>query len=190
MALLLPVMPVFGKGSKNTDIPITAEEQANAETAAKSWNHYVETLRPATGEYVADVRADTAERTATAQGMANADLMQKAGAPAVDPSRPGAMTAAFEKQAELKSKTDLGVAAGAKSQQAAELQQVLDASVGKESVARSSMASLAGNAVKESLADNEADYNSSTSTGRSVSTGLGAMASIYYNKDKVGKPVV
>jgi hypothetical protein len=182
MVLLLPVMPVLGKGSKSGSIPVTEAERANAEVAAKSWNDYVTELKPMTEAYVADVRSDVTPRVETAQGMANADIMQKVGTPTINPNQPGAVTGMASKLAMTKSTSDLNVESGVKGNQASELQGVLDIGQGKATTATAGMADLASQAAKTAFNDNEMDYNTDTSMTRSLATGAGMVAGWANNK--------
>lgn len=176
--LLLPVMPLLEKGKKGNDIPITAEERANAEVATKNWNHYVNSLRPATLEYVKNTSASAAPGITAGQGMANADLQQKTSGLTVDPTK-GGMADPFVKQAEAKSAIDLSVAAAGNTQKAVETQGVLDVGRGKEAAARESMANLAQDAVSQQLAADEAEYNTDASNARSIVGGMGVAAGLY-----------
>ncbi len=179
--LLLPVLPMLCKSMKKSSDPnpVTAEERANAEIAANNWNHYVETLRPATLEYVADVRGDISGDIDAAQGMANADLQQKTAGLKFDPNRASA-DGRFSGMARSGSAVDLSVAAGATAMKAASLQGVLDAGTGKATAAQAGMSNLAGIAVKDQLAEDMAESNMRTNTASSVAGGMGAVASMYY----------
>lgn len=181
--LLMPVMPILFK-SKAAAIMPSAAEQANAATAVDSWNHYVEALRPATMEYIADVRSDTAPKEAIAEGMANADLQQKLS----QKVNPGASPVAgdMNKFAKVKSASDLNVAAGVQNQHASELQQVLDAGSGREVSAQKGMADLAKMATEQAITDNQTAYNERATTGRTVAGGLGMAAG--YTKQGLTAP--
>lgn len=176
-ALLLPVLPVFLKGGKGGGIEVTDEERANAEVAAENWNHYVTDLKPAVEDYVSDVRGDVSGRVEKGKGMGNADLMQKVGSPRLNPNKAGSGVA--DKVMTAKSGMELAVTSGVNALHAADLQGVLDAGKGKASTARAGMADIASLAAREALNENELDYNSDVSTGRTIASGVGMAAGMY-----------
>lgn len=172
------------KGGGSGGIPITEQERANSEVSAEAWNHYMDTLKPMTEAYVADVRSNAAPRVTTAQGIANADIMQQVGPPAINPNQPGGATGMAPKLAMTKSTADLNAETGVRGGQAATLQGVLDIGQGRAATATSGMADLAGEAARTAFNDNEMDYNTDTSLTRSIASGAGMAAGWAMNRPR------
>lgn len=183
--LLMPIMPCFCKGGSN-EIPETAAEKASADIAMKNYNDYMTTIKPFQDKYIADVTGDYTAKTAQAQGMASADIMQKTAAPAFDPNHGIASGAGMGSvMADAGNKTRLAVG----NQKAANYQSVIDMGMGKATTAQQGMSQLAQQSAVSATntAQNQQDAeNSRMAAGASGLGVVGGMAKNYYD-DKYKK---
>lgn len=152
-------------------------EQALASIGLDKWLQYTRKYQPVIAENVAEVGSDmvTATRGRTASGMMAGDAAQRsAGMPMV---MPGKGITAAPKLAKASVLTDAAFtgATGAKAQQAASLQGMVDSAMGKDAHVASGMYDLAKSELTRGINTAENDYNSSATRNRSL-MGLGGMA--------------
>ena len=179
----------FKAGSSGPTRIITEDMKAAAEVATKQWNDYQTRFSPFENKFIADVNKDPAADNAKVQGMVNADLAQKAPAPAVNPIK--GMAPPTTGRALAAGLTD--AAAGAQDRRAQGLGTVVAMGRGQQVEALNGMTDQAITsgmvANQKAITDSRVETAERGQTFGMIGSGLGAASGVAANYSSAAKPV-
>lgn len=179
----------FKGGGGTTGPIITSDMQANAEVSVKQWNDYQNRFVLFENKFIADVNRDPATSTSKVQGILNADMAQKAGAPGVNPVRPGA-SAVPAGRAVAAGMTD--ARAGVMDQKAQGLGTVVAMGRGQQTEALTGLTDQAVTsgmvANQKAITDSKIDTAERGQTFGMIGTALGAASAVAANYNSASNP--